>query len=218
MIFDLDGTIGDTLPLCLAAFKKAIEPLSSKKISDREIYDTFGPSEEGTITGLLPPELFDEGLHAYWRWYRALHGMCPEPFPGMVGILEDIRERGVFLGLITGKAKTSADISLERFGLADFFDDCEFGSPKGPRKPEAIRAMLGRNGLDAAGTVYVGDTPSDVTSAREAGVGVVAAAWAGTAEPERLAALAPDRLFRTVGEFAAYVGEILQEGKQEGKQ
>jgi beta-phosphoglucomutase-like phosphatase (HAD superfamily) len=54
IIFDLDGTIADTLPLCIAAFKKSIEPLLGKEVSEQQIIATFGPSEEGTIRKLIP--------------------------------------------------------------------------------------------------------------------------------------------------------------------
>lgn len=46
MIFDLNGTIGNTLPLCIKAFRKSIEALMKRKITDAEIVATFGPSEE----------------------------------------------------------------------------------------------------------------------------------------------------------------------------
>lgn len=49
IIFDLDGTIGDTVPLCIAAFKKSVEPLAGRVFSEEDIVSTFGPSEEGTI-------------------------------------------------------------------------------------------------------------------------------------------------------------------------
>ena len=52
LIFDLDGTIGDTLPLCIKAFRRSIEPLIGRSVSDAEIIATFGPSEEGTIMAL----------------------------------------------------------------------------------------------------------------------------------------------------------------------
>ena len=54
LIFDLDGTIGNTLPLCIQAFRQSIEPLAMKKLSDQDIIATFGPSEEGTIQTLIP--------------------------------------------------------------------------------------------------------------------------------------------------------------------
>lgn len=54
VIFDLDGTIGNTLPLCIKAFRSSIEPLINPKITDSEIIETFGPYEEGTLLALAP--------------------------------------------------------------------------------------------------------------------------------------------------------------------
>ena len=80
LLFDLDGTLGDTLPLCIAAFREAIEPLAGRKLSDKDIIDQFGPSEEGTIMALIPQH-YDEGMARYIEAYTRLHPMCPAPFP-----------------------------------------------------------------------------------------------------------------------------------------
>lgn len=53
-IFDLDGTLADTLPLCIQAFRQSVEPLINRSVTDSEIIATFGPSEEGTIKQLAP--------------------------------------------------------------------------------------------------------------------------------------------------------------------
>ncbi|MCD8351731.1 MAG: HAD hydrolase-like protein [Planctomycetaceae bacterium] len=207
IIFDLDGTLGDTLPLCLAAFRTAIEPLAGRRISDADIIATFGPSEEATVKALLP-DRYEEGIHGYWRQYKAMHDLCPQPFAGIPELLRELRARGVFLGMVTGKARPSADASLERFGLADFFDECEYGWIHGPRKPDAIRSMLGRRGLVPAETAYVGDAPSDIAAAREAGVTMYSAAWASTADEATVAqvkALEPDGIFYRVEDFSAFV-------------
>lgn len=210
ILFDLDGTLGDTLPLCIAAFRTAIEPLAGKTISDADIIATFGPSEEATVKALLP-ERYEEGIRGYWQQYSELHGMCPEPFDGIRELLADLRERGVRLSMVTGKAKPSADISMERFGLAPFFEDFEYGWVHGPRKPDAIRAILARQGLRPEEAAYVGDAPSDVTSAREAGLTMYSAAWASTADEATLAqvrALGPDGIFSTVAEFGEFIGGL----------
>ena len=41
--FDLDGTIGDTLPMCIQAFKEATQPYAGRELSDEEVVQTFGP-------------------------------------------------------------------------------------------------------------------------------------------------------------------------------
>ncbi len=43
VIFDLDGTLADTLPLCIQAFRQSVEPLIKRSISDDDIIATFGP-------------------------------------------------------------------------------------------------------------------------------------------------------------------------------
>lgn len=211
VIFDLDGTLGDTLPLCLAAFQRAIAPLSGKEVTAEEILATFGPSEEGTIKTLIP-ERYDEGLRAYWHWYDKLHDMCPAPFDGVADLLSFLRERGVRLAMVTGKARESADISMNRFGLSPFFDDFGYGWKHGPRKTEAINEVLEKQGVRPDEAAYVGDAPSDVTSARAAGVPVYSAAWADSSDEgvrEQLRALSPDRIFESVASLRAFLEERL---------
>lgn len=211
ILFDFDGTLGDTLPLCMEAFQRAIAPLAGKTLSPEEIVSTFGPSEEGTIKAFIPDQ-FDEGLHAYWKWYAELHDKYPEPFPGMREVLSLLNENGILVALVTGKAGVSANISLKKYGLLDCFKAKEFGSPKGPRKREAIEAILAEFGLSPDEAAYVGDAPSDVTYAKQAGVAMYAAAWASTADYEELAALGADEVFRTVAEFADFIQRTIIPG------
>jgi len=200
VIFDLDGTLANTLPLGIAAFRRAIEPLAARTLTDAEIVATFGPSEEGTIRALAPAH-YDAGIADYLRHYEALHDMCPAPFPDMMELLTGLKARGVRLGLVTGKGARSAWLSLRRFGMEDVFDPVETGDPTGPRKAEGIRRILAGWGLAPSEAVYVGDSPTDVTAAREAGVAVVGAAWAETTDRALLAAQKPDALPATVGEL-----------------
>ena len=72
VIFDLDGTIANTLPLCVRAFKNSVEPLINRSLSDAEIIATFGPSEEGTILELAP-EKKEKGVSNYLHLYETLH-------------------------------------------------------------------------------------------------------------------------------------------------
>jgi phosphoglycolate phosphatase-like HAD superfamily hydrolase len=93
VLFDLDGTIGNTLPLCIAAFRESIEPLAARALTDEEIVATFGPSEEGTIA-LLLPERQPEGLNQYLLRYEELHCRWPSPFEGIPQILTYLGEAG----------------------------------------------------------------------------------------------------------------------------
>ena len=209
VIFDLDGTLGNTLPLCIAAFRQAIEPLAARSLTDAEIIATFGPSEEGTIRALAPDH-FEAGVADYLRHYEVLHTICPEPFPEVLDLLNDLKNRSIRLGLVTGKGAKSAWVSLRQFGMADMFECVEAGDPDGPRKAEGIQQILAYWGLKPSEAVYVGDAPSDVIAARTAGVAIVGAAWAETTERELLAAQKPDALLLTVEELKTWLEDRIQ--------
>ena len=204
VIFDMDGTIADTTPLCIAAFRKSIESLLGKSISDHEIFATFGPSEEGTIQALIP-ESFDEGVANYIKSYRELHDICKRPFDGIVDLLGALKERGLLLALVTGKGAISLNTSLEVFGIGEYFDAIETGSPEGPSKPAGIRRVLSKFGLEPQEAVYIGDMPNDIVSARKVSVPVIAAAWAKTANAPELETYKPDKICYTVAELYNYL-------------
>ena len=121
VIFDLDGTLANTLPLCIQAFRQSVEPLIGRSISDADIIATFGPSEEGTIMALAPNH-YDKGVSDYLHYYEQLHDMCPVPFNGIRVILEMLKNKAVPISMVTGKGKHSTDISLKYFELTHFFE------------------------------------------------------------------------------------------------
>jgi phosphoglycolate phosphatase-like HAD superfamily hydrolase len=205
VIFDLDGTLGNTLPLCIEAFRRSVEPLSGKKLSDEEIVATFGPSEEGTILALIPDQ-YEKGIASYLSYYQQLHDMCPEPFDGIPDLINELKDDGVRLAMVTGKGIHSTRITLDYFGLGSFFEIVETGHLAGPRKTEGIRSVLAHfSECNASDVWYVGDAPSDVLACREAGIPIAAAAWAETAHPEKLAETNPDALFYTVQDFQLWI-------------
>jgi phosphoglycolate phosphatase-like HAD superfamily hydrolase len=133
VIFDLDGTLADTLPLCIAAFRASIEPVAGRRISDEEIIATFGPSEEGTIPALAP-QSFDDCLEEYLRHYESLHDAYSVPFDGIASLLDELRSAHVSLAVVTGKGSRSTAISLKVLGLEKYFTLIRAGSPRGPEK------------------------------------------------------------------------------------
>lgn len=209
IIFDLDGTIGNTLPLCIRAFRQSIEPLALKTLSDEDIIATFGPSEEGTIATLVPGH-YEQGIVNYLQFYESLHDICPAPFPGIAGLLNQLKAKDIRIAMVTGKGQHSTAISLKKFGLEELFEQVETGSPHGPVKEKGIKSVLQNwKDLDRSSVIYVGDAPSDIIASRQAGIRVIAAAWAETAEPEKLKAQKPDQLFYTIDEFNDWLMSML---------
>lgn len=199
-LFDLDGTLGDTLPLCVAAFREALEPLVGRPLSDAEVMATFGPSEDGTVA-FFAADRFDEGMARFYDSYTRLHARWPAPFPGIREALELLKRRGSFVGLVTGKGRGGTEITLRRFGLDGCFDAIKPGQPEGKVKDRCIEEVLAEHALDRAATLYVGDTLYDMQVSRACGLRTVAAAWAPTADLAALRACRPDFCFETVQSF-----------------
>jgi phosphoglycolate phosphatase-like HAD superfamily hydrolase len=96
-------------------------------------------------------------------------------------------------------------MTLKHLDLADSFDVVETGSPGGSVKPAAIRKVLVRWGAMPRQVAYVGDAPTDMEAAREAGVIPLAAAWLPTARPEALRAVSPAETFLTLQAFIHWI-------------
>jgi phosphoglycolate phosphatase/pyrophosphatase PpaX len=206
VILDMDGTIADTLPLCIKSFKIAIETLSGEEITDRQITDTFGPSEEGTISVFLPDKL-EEGVNLYLDSYTRLHKtMCPKPFDGIIEIFETIKKNGIKLALVTGKGIKSLKVTLKLFGLEDIFDAVEAGKPEGADKPQAMKRVMQKLNLLPEECVYIGDTVSDIISAHSVAISIISAAWAECADTENLRKYNPDKICYKVTDLKQLLG------------
>ena len=204
VVFDLDGTLGDTLPVCYSAFRRLFQRRLGLTLTNAEIRSRFGPSEEGVIRELVGADA-DAAIEEYFLDYRHDHRTCRRPFAGIPALLGDLRSRDIRLAVVTGKGPRSAAISLEVMGLADTFERVEAGSPQGAVKPDCMRRVVEDWGVDPAEVLSVGDAPSDVRSARTAGLPSAAAAWAATADASLLRAEQPDELFERVADLRDWV-------------
>ena len=204
VIFDLDGTVGDTLPVCFVAFREVFQSFLGRTYTDKEIRAMFGPTEEGMIEQAIP-DRFEEAFTAYLAAYEKAHVGCPRPFPRMREVLDALERLGVRRAIVTGKGPRSAEISLRVMGLADAFERVEAGSPGGNVKAENMRRVIEAWGFDPTNVACIGDAPSDIRSARQVGAIPLAAAWAGTTDGDALHALGPRATFRRVEEFLDWI-------------
>lgn len=180
MIFDLDGTVADTLPVCVESFRVVFEDHHQRPYPDEEITRLFGVTEEGMIRQVLG-DGWEAGHRRYLDEYARRHDAVRAPFAGIVPVLDELRQRGVRVGMVTGKGTGSTRISLRELGLEGRFDPIECGSAEGAIKPAGIRAIVTAWRLSPAEVAYIGDTAYDMEAAAEVGVVALGAGWAGTA-------------------------------------
>lgn len=218
VIFDMDGTLGDTLPLCIESFRRAIYDMDGRSLADEEISRHFGPSDLGVIQRLLPdnPELVKPAMERMLYYYKLLHpSMSPAPFPGTIELLQKLQDQGIILGMVTGKCMETAIITLKQFRIFEFFPMVEPGSPGKVIKGECLLRIADHYGLAPDEMLYVGDAVSDIVACRQSSVPIAAAAWASTAEPEKLKAHEPNYLFTDFFEFSRFILSAVIEDDQE---
>lgn len=183
---DLDGTIGDTIPLCMKAFKEAVAPYTNHELSDEEIVQTFGLNEEGMIKQIVSDDSREKALNDFYAIYEKMHVLCPYPFKGIPALINELNEKGKIVVLITGKGIKSCAITLKQFGMETCFDRVETGSSEKNRKSEAMNDILLYYKLKPGEMVYIGDTISDIEACNAIGIQCLSAAWAVSTVYEQL--------------------------------
>jgi 2-phosphoglycolate phosphatase len=178
IIFDLDGTLADTFPMIVAAWNHAVSPHTGKTYSDAEVISRFGIPDPQMIRRELPGEAGDRAVEVYHEYYARNHGGV-KLFDGIESMLAELRRRRTPLGVMTGKGRRTADITLRELGLADTFGAVVTGDDVARQKPEPDGPLEAarRLGVEPAACAFVGDSPADVGAGKAAGMLMVAAGW-----------------------------------------
>jgi len=193
-LFDLDGTLTDSMNLSAQAFIHTLRKHLNKEFTPEGIFAMFGPGEEEIFRG-LDPDQAPEMIQTFLDFYRGHHHNYAKLYPGVLPMLDWLK-RGIPLAVITGKGKEPAHITIEELGLTGYFDLIITGSCVGRHKPDPEGIIHALDCLKASPeqAFYLGDSPGDVVTARRAGVTALAALW-GTRNRELLLGQEPDQAF-----------------------
>ena len=210
IVFDFDGTLADTVEMCLDVYLRVLGKYMGDAVPSREeVYASFGKNEPGILRMYLDDRA-PAALEEFCALHREFHRtVCPEPFPGIRELLAELRRRGAELAVVTGRCEATCRISLDMLDLASFFPTLRFGSAERNDKAAQLAALVTSHGFAMEETVYVGDAVSDVLACREAGVRCLSAAWGSSARRGELEAVNPGLVFPTVGALREYLGERL---------
>jgi HAD superfamily hydrolase (TIGR01549 family) len=204
IIFDFDGTLGNTLPICFHAFRTVLREYLGRDFTDSQIEKYFGPDEEGIIRQLVP-DRWQECLQAYLYHYEQFQKNYDGGFSGIHEAINLLKAQQIPIGIVTGKGASSLAISLKYLGLDADFNQIEAGSPNGGEKPKSIQKIIQTWQITPESGAYLGDAPSDVHAARLADVIPLAAAWAPTANYQSLILAEPSRIFSAVQDFINWI-------------
>lgn len=197
VVFDLDGTLVDSLPLVLRAITHAIEPFGPTRPT-MDIFARLGGPPEQFLPGLLDdPRNAAEALQRMDEYHRTNQQMI-RPFDGVGVVLAKIRARNVSLGVWTGRDRESTEWLLGHHDLARFFDTVVCGDdlPTHKPDPQGLVEIMRRLEVPSKAVMLVGDADVDVLGGsacnvdtvlirhgREIDSGIHAKAWRTVTSP-----------------------------------
>ena len=211
LIFDIDGTLADTFPVCVKAYQQTLERHAGRYFPPEEIIGRFGKSDEGILGVYLSPQQLQAVLEEYFQTYEDLQRReCPDPFPGLKETIRCLHASGIPVGVVTGKGLRGSEVTLRILGLRPYIDVLEAGFEEGPNKPESLRRALRRLGLQVHEAVYVGDAAYDMEAAASIGMPAVGAAWTETSTIRNGAGATALRVFYQIEDFHRWVEQEFQ--------
>ncbi len=184
IIFDLDGTLLDTLGDIADAVNRV---LSSRgyPVHSHETYKWFvGDGAKKLIERALPPERLSapivEGcLKDFINDYHANWSVATRPYPGITDLIAGLVDKRVRLAVVTNKPHQFAKAMMDYYFDAIAFRPVLGQQDRIPKKPHPQQALAAAAtmGVDPAACIFLGDSAVDVETALRAGMQAVGAGW-----------------------------------------
>jgi len=195
VIFDLDGTLVNTLGDFQVALHRTMADLDLQPVSNALIEQTIGKGSEHLIRSLLAHQiarpkvngsahdcaaltvdaLFDRAWQRYQHHYLAINGQFANVYPGVADVLNGLAAKGIPMACVTNKPLAFAQALLKDKALASFFGPVFGGDSFERKKPDPLPLLKTCQALGtaAARTLMVGDSSNDAQAAHAAGCPVV---------------------------------------------
>lgn len=170
VVFDLDGTLVDSMPLVLRAVAHAISPFMTPPPPEEIYRRVAGPAERCMAELLGGEEHMPVAVERLFD-YAKRHGDEVVVFPGAFELIDVLRARGVPVAIWTGRDRESATAILRATRLGERFTTVVFGDTLESHKPdpEGLLVVARELGVPPADLILLGDAEVDVLGAHRAG-------------------------------------------------
>ena len=182
VIFDLDGTILDTLDDLTDSTNYALKSCGLAARTVDEVRKFVGNGIRLLIERAVPagtePETVDAVFDTFKAYYKEHSADKTRPYNGVCDLMGELREAGYIVAVLSNKADFAVqDLCRDYFpGLIDYAAGEKEGVKRKP-DPEAVFALLEACGVSAEDAVYIGDSEVDVATAANAGLDGIAVTW-----------------------------------------
>lgn len=184
MLFDLDGTVANTIPLILASYAQATMSVLGTPVSEAESRLWIGETLAHTFNTRFP-EHSEKLVAAYLSWNAANMDQLVQRYENLEELIIYLKREGVVLGVVTSKRRSSAEQTLAAVGLTALLPlvGCMEDTAQHKPSPDPLLRAVELLGRRPDECVYVGDTPFDLQAAKAAGMAAIGVTWgAGSRE------------------------------------
>jgi phosphoglycolate phosphatase len=207
IVFDLDGTLADSLPDLANAANFACRRLGLPEHPPEAVKSMIGGGEHKFMERVVGPAnqaYVEECLKLYLDYYSRHCGDLTRLYPGVPETLKKLTAWN--LAVLSNKLQRLTEKVLQVMGIAPWFTAIRGGGRGLPLKPspEPLRALMQDLGADPERTLMVGDKTADIVAGREAGAGTAAVTY-GYGDLPSLTAATPDFLLQKFSQLRAII-------------
>ncbi|SDZ34465.1 pyrophosphatase PpaX [Evansella caseinilytica] len=206
ILFDLDGTLINTIELIIASFLHTMETYYPGKYRREDVVSFIGPPLSETFMNLDPSKV-DEMTKTYRAFNHEKHDELVKEYKGVLATIEQLHEHGYKMAIVTTKRRDTAVRGLKLMEMDKYFDvvitldEVENYKPH----PEPLeRAMEALHSVPEK-TLMIGDSRHDIIGGKNAGTLTAGVAWSIQGK-EKLQSYHPDMMLETMPELLMYLG------------
>lgn len=205
VIFDLDGTLLDTLQDLTDATNYALSQHGFPSRTQTEVRQFVGNGIHRLIERAVPDGVSHDAVELVYAdflpYYRAHATDQTQPYRGMIELLKHLKASGMLIAVASNKADAAVQLLCRQY-FGHLLDLCvgeRAGIAKKPA-PDAIQAILQQLDVDRTQVILVGDSEVDVATAQNAEVDLIAVSW-GFRSVEELSAAGAQQIASTSEEL-----------------
>ena len=205
VIFDLDGTLADTVGDLNAAVNAALVQFGFPTRTLEETRADVGNGIRNLIVRSAPKgtddATCDAALAAFRAYYREHLLVKTAAYPGMVELVRELKEAGVKMAVASNKFQAGTEEIFHGL-FADLIEEVHGETENCPRKPDPtiVYRILANLNSDTEGSVLVGDSEVDIKTAQNAGIDVLVVTW-GFRSREQLTLAGAEKFADTAAEL-----------------
>jgi len=181
VLFDLDGTLLDTIGDLAEAANRMLVELGRPPRTQDEIHSFVGKGIPNLVRRCLTENAVatedevEAAVPVFRSHYQVVNGASTRIYPGVLETITELRARRIKLAVVTNKAEAFTLPLLERMGMAAHFDTVVSGDTLPVKKPDpaVLHLACERLGVAARDALMIGDSANDALAAQGAGMPVL---------------------------------------------